>query len=110
MKRTLPVLFLIAVISAWLTDAPGRTATAPAKTIALPPEDRVLKPGPGLQRVQLNCLVCHSLDYIKMQPQLTKAQWAGVVAKMIRVYGAKISSDDAGAISDYLAEYYGAGK
>ncbi len=107
MNKILLVFFLLAVTTAWLADVSGLAATVPAKTIVLPPEDWDLRPGPGWQRVQLNCVLCHSLDYIKLQPPLTKAQWSGVVTKMIRVYGAKISADDAGTIADYLDEYYG---
>ncbi len=110
MKKILPVLFLLALLSPWPTIGPGLAATESAKTIVLPPEDWDLRPGPGLQRVQLSCVLCHSLDYIKLQPPLTKAQWSAVVTKMIRVYGAKITADDAGTISDYLAEYYGTEK
>jgi hypothetical protein len=45
-----------------------------------------------------------------MQPQFTKAQWTAETTKMIKVFGAQISEENAKIISDYLAENYGTGK
>jgi len=84
-------------------------AASAEKTIALPPDNAhgALKPGPGMELVQANCLICHSTDYIVMQPRGDAKQWQGVVTKMIKVYGAPISEADAKAIAEYLATAYG---
>jgi sulfite dehydrogenase (cytochrome) subunit B len=67
-----------------------------------------LKPGPGLNQVEGNCSLCHSLDYIPMNsPFLNAAGWNAEVTKMIKAYGAPISEADAKAITDYLAKHYG---
>jgi cytochrome c5 len=74
------------------------------------PETRVeLKSGEGLQKVETFCNICHSLDYITMQPKFSKAQWTATVNKMIKVMGAQINEEDAKLIIDYLAVHYGTG-
>lgn len=79
-------------------------------SITLPQEKVTLKPGPGVELVTKNCLPCHSLDYLTTQPPGTPAQWQASVTKMIKVYGAPISDEDAKAIAAYLAAQYGTGK
>ena len=67
-----------------------------------------LKPGSGLEAVQDNCAVCHSLDYVPMNsPFLDAAGWNAEVIKMIKAYGAPVGDADAKAIADYLAKHYG---
>jgi sulfite dehydrogenase (cytochrome) subunit B len=66
-----------------------------------------LKKAPGLDKVETNCAVCHSLDYIQMNsPFPDAALWDAEVTKMIKVYGAPISDADAAAIADYLKHNY----
>ena len=76
-------------------------------SITLPAEQSSLAPGPGADLAERSCRICHSLDYITGQPRGPRAQWQGVVTKMITVYGAPVSASDAGAIVDYLARAYG---
>lgn len=67
-----------------------------------------LKDGPGRAQVEASCGSCHSLDYIVLNsPFLDKAGWDASVTKMIRVFGAPISAEDAKVIADYLAANYG---
>ena len=72
-------------------------------------EQRVLlKKAPGLEKVETNCAICHTLDYIPMNsPFLNAAGWDAEVAKMINAYGAPIEPSDAKIISDYLKSTYG---
>jgi sulfite dehydrogenase (cytochrome) subunit B len=82
-------------------------AIAEPVTYDLPEETAVLKPGPGLETAQSNCVACHSADYIAMQPpKRGKAFWDGEVTKMIKTYGAPITEADAKVIADYLAQTY----
>ncbi len=67
-----------------------------------------LKKAPGLDTVEGNCGACHSLDYIQMNSVfLNAAAWDAEVAKMINVFGAPITADDAKVIADYLKKNYG---
>jgi sulfite dehydrogenase (cytochrome) subunit B len=78
-------------------------------TVVVAQERRLeLKDGPGRAQVEANCGSCHSLDYILMNsPFLDRNGWDGSVNKMIKVFGAPISAEDAKAIIDYLNTNYG---
>ncbi len=66
-----------------------------------------LKDGPGKDKA-MQCVACHSLDYIQMNSRfLDKAGWMAEVNKMINAYGAPISKNDVEPIASYLAQYYG---
>jgi mono/diheme cytochrome c family protein len=82
-------------------------AIADPVTYDLPEETASLKPGPGLDTAQSNCVACHSADYIAMQPpKRGKVFWEAEVTKMIKTYGAPIGEADAKIIADYLAQTY----
>ena len=67
-----------------------------------------LKQAPGLDKVQVNCSACHSLDYIQLNsPFLDHKGWDATVTKMIKAFGAPIKAADTPAIVDYLAKNYG---
>ena len=85
------------------------SAVAGAEEITLPPDHSygALKPGPGSELTQQRCVLCHSTDYIVMQPPGDQKQWDGVVTKMIKVFGAPVSDTDAKTIAEYLARHYG---
>jgi mono/diheme cytochrome c family protein len=62
---------------------------------------------PGFEAAQGNCMVCHSVDYIAMQPPKKGAGfWDSEVTKMVKVYHAPVGEADAKAIAAYLAATY----
>lgn len=63
---------------------------------------------PASEVVVNNCSACHSLDYITTQPRGKGEQfWRDSVAKMVTVYGAPISPEDADAVAASLARKFG---
>lgn len=84
-------------------------AGAQSRSITLPPDHPYgdLKAGPGQEVTERACRNCHSTDYVVIQPRGDARQWDGVVTKMIKVYGANISAEDAKAITQYLTTQYG---
>jgi mono/diheme cytochrome c family protein len=84
-------------------------AVAQQRSIQLPADNPAsrLNSGPGEVLTSRSCSLCHSLDYIVLQPRLNSTQWEAEVRKMITVYGAPINDVDAKAISEYLAANYG---
>ncbi len=80
-------------------------AADPAFT--LPRETAKLKPGPGVELVTVQCLICHSADYISTQPRLTRAQWQAGVTKMQQKYGAPVQTNSIEQIVSYLVKTYG---
>jgi hypothetical protein len=70
-------------------------------------EKVVLKDAPGRDKA-MQCLACHSLDYIQMNSRfLDKNGWTASVNKMINAFGAPIAKEDVEAIATYLSENYG---
>ncbi len=82
----------------------------PEHSITLPTVKTELKAGAGKDKTVAFCSVCHSVDYITMQPAFPRATWTAEVNKMIKVMGAPIPEDDAKIIIDYLVARYGTGK
>ena len=68
-----------------------------------PTEGRAFPPGPGQEVVAGNCMSCHTPGMILNQPALTRAEWAGEVTKMVKVYHAPVDEADIPAIVTYLA-------
>jgi cytochrome c5 len=67
-----------------------------------------LKDGPGKEAVEVNCSVCHSLDYIPMNSRfLDRPKWEATIKKMTGPLGASIDDKDAAQILDYLVKNYG---
>ena len=73
-------------------------------------EDKVvLKEAPGKDKT-MQCIACHSVDYIPMNARfLNKAGWTAEVNKMINVFGAPIPKTDVETIATYLTQNYGVG-
>jgi cytochrome c551/c552 len=75
--------------------------------ITLPPETGVFKPAPGSQIANSQCLTCHSVGYVLMQPPLSLKTWTAEVKKMKTTFGAPIPEDQIAPVAEYLAENYG---
>jgi mono/diheme cytochrome c family protein len=58
--------------------------------------------GKGEELFNSNCITCHSLRYIDMQPQFSRKTWQKIVDKMVKNFGAPISDSSANEIVDYL--------
>jgi sulfite dehydrogenase (cytochrome) subunit B len=102
-----PLLFSQAVTLAAAALIMVGTSCAKVLTYVLPEETATLRPGPGMETAQNNCLTCHSVDYVNTQPpNRGKAFWEAEVTKTIKVYRAPINDSDAKAIADYLAKTY----
>jgi cytochrome c5 len=98
-----------AVTALILTLGAGAASLAKPKTITLPPETAALKETsePGFELTSNACTVCHSVDYIAMQPRgQGKDFWTGEVTKMVNVYGAPVQDAERPAIVDYLTHNY----
>ena len=65
-----------------------------------------LAPGDGSREVNVYCNVCHSPNYITMQPPLPADTWAAEVAKMQKTYGAVIPDEATKKIVSYLQANY----
>jgi len=74
----------------------------------LPPETAKLKPARDVVLATSKCLLCHSVDYISMQPSFTETVWRGIVIKMRDRFGAPIATNEVERLVRYFSENYGA--
>ncbi len=109
--KNLLILLTIALMAAMPMVILGQAdeTKGAVHSIELPVLQKELKPGPGLDKVSTLCNICHSVDYITMQPPFPRATWTAEVNKMIKVMGAPINEEDAKTIINYLAAEYGTG-
>src|SRR3954462_10144030 len=87
------------------------TVTTQAKVvkIELPVETEaaVFKQAPGADLANAQCMTCHSVDYITMQPPMSATFWKATVDKMIGKYAAPVPTNQVDAIVAYLTQNYG---
>src|SRR5580765_670355 len=76
--------------------------------ILFPPEVAVFKQDAGVEIANAQCLICHSVEYVTIQPPLPKTFWKGSIQKMQQKYGAPIPEDQVEPLADYLTRNYGA--
>jgi mono/diheme cytochrome c family protein len=98
-----PLLMLatLGVASGTLAYAAG-TPGSGTVDVQLPPDTAAFKSGLGEQVARSNCTICHSADYIYIQPPLPHAQWEGEVNKMQKVYGCPVPERDVETLVNYL--------
>jgi sulfite dehydrogenase (cytochrome) subunit B len=110
MSRILVPLASAAALASALAATAARSAP---DTYALPEPTAQFRASPdpaqaaGFQAAQENCMTCHSVDYVAMQPpRKGQAFWDAEVTKMIKVYRAPIAEEQAKAIAAYLGATY----
>jgi hypothetical protein len=91
------------------TNSAGPPLVLKSVSVELPTSDRTFPDGPGSTEVNNNCLVCHSAGMVLNQPAMPGAAWASEVHKMVSVYKAPVSDQDAAAIIAYLTRLKGTG-
>jgi mono/diheme cytochrome c family protein len=67
----------------------------------LPRETETFKPGNGFEIANAQCLICHSADYVAIQPPMSRAFWKGSVQKMQQKYGAIIPDEQVEPLVGY---------
>jgi sulfite dehydrogenase (cytochrome) subunit B len=107
MKKIVIIIMVVLAVTAGFVYAGSADSI---HSIQLPNIRTELKPGEGKATVDVYCIMCHSLDYITMQPNFPLAQWTATVNKMIKTFGAPINDKDAKIIIEYLAAHYGTGQ
>ena len=83
------------------------TVRDPVKHIELEYDQPDLPPGSGHDVFAAQCVVCHSPRYVLNQPLFPRKIWAAEVQKMVKAYGAPITSNEEEAIVNYLVSWHG---
>jgi mono/diheme cytochrome c family protein len=102
---------LCAFVIAFAAVAAASNAFAVTKIIQLPPDSEQLTPSPlpGYAKARVNCVACHSAEYMVYQPPTApRAYWEAMVKRMKAVFKAPVADEDMPDIIDYLAKTYGA--
>ena len=103
------IVIALSLAAAVLTCLASRTAL-PQGAPALPADTSKLIPStlPGYRTAQLKCGLCHSADYINLQPPgMTTPQWTAEMVKMQKTYGAPLSDAEIAQLGEYLGVTYG---
>jgi|SRR6516165_1381459 cytochrome c5 len=103
------------ILLAARSQQPTTGATKPAAkadssqvySIVLPQYTPDIPNGPNVDLYRKNCLLCHTLLYVSMQPRFSKTVWQKEVKKMVDAYGASISEADQALIVQYLVAVNG---
>ena len=75
--------------------------------IQFPPETNSFKQDLGAELANAQCLICHSVEYVSIQPPMPRPFWKASVEKMRQKYGAAISEEHVEPLTDYLTRNYG---
>ena len=75
--------------------------------IKLPLETKTFKQVTGVDLANGKCLLCHSVEYVTMQPPMPRAFWKSSVVKMQKKFGAPITDAEVDPLADYLTLNYG---
>jgi cytochrome c5 len=90
----------VAVTTAKVSEDGVRSIELPAVAIDLPD-------APGKNLIAANCMICHSPQYILMQPNLPRKTWEASVDKMRKTFGAPVPENLVPEIVDYLVAIRG---
>ena len=110
-KRCSPrVAAAFLVVGNVLLSMSADAANEIAHDVKLPPETAVLRPSelPGYAIALQKCGICHSADYINLQPpHMSLSQWTAEMAKMQHSYCAPINESEIKLLGIYLTSAYG---
>ena len=97
------LVVLLAVCGALRAEEkPAKIFDESMHTLELPNMEPNPMPGPNVEVYTTNCITCHSMRYVLMQPVLSEKKWNDEVTKMIKVFGAPIKEKQAQQIVKYL--------
>ena len=102
LRRQAPILCIIFFLSGFLYPAIAEHHTSPATLVTLPSDPFSFQPGPGSAIASSYCGVCHSAEYIYMQPPHSKGSWTKIVKKMKSAFGCSIPNDKIPPLVTYL--------
>lgn len=84
-------------------------SSAHALEIKMPPETGAFKQDKAAEIANGQCLICHSVEYVTMQPPMPRTFWKASVQKMQQKFGAPITDAQIEPLVDYLTRNYGIG-
>ena len=101
-SRGLVVLGMGGFVMGILNLAFADTSQQSATPIELPSDPYSFQPGTGSTIASGFCGICHSAEYVYMQPPHPKATWEKIVHKMKSAFGCPIPEDQIPKLVEYL--------
>lgn len=71
-------------------------------SFVLPSDLITFQPGEGSSLATTYCVICHSADYIYMQPPHPEPKWEEIIHKMRHTFGCPIPDSDIPTLAKYL--------
>ena len=72
------------------------------RTFNLPSDPISFQSAPGSQLANSYCLICHSAEYVYMQPPHDREQWTEIVHKMKKSFGCPLPDEQISPLVEYL--------
>ena len=107
MKTFFRFLLPLLVLPLFATSVRCADVASSLHSITLPNFEPELPVAPGRKAFVAACVSCHSARYVFMQPKFPQKQWEETVGKMIKVYGAHLSTNQLHEIVGYLVAVNG---
>ena len=74
------------------------------RSITFPTDPFSFQPGQGQEIANSYCVICHSADYIYMQPPHSQGRWTEIIKKMKHAFGCPIPDDSIATLASYLTQ------
>jgi len=71
-------------------------------SITFPTDPFSFQPGSGQEVANAYCVICHSADYIYMQPPHSQEKWTEIIKKMQQTFGCPIPDNSIATLATYL--------
>ena len=71
-------------------------------SITFPTDPFSFQTGSGQEVANSYCVICHSADYIYMQPPHSQGKWTEIIKKMKQTFGCPIPDESITLLSEYL--------
>ncbi len=104
MMKTVSICFLIIgiLLVSFGALSQAEEATNTTRSISLPPDPFSFQLGKGQDVANTYCLICHSADYIYMQPKHSEEKWVAIIHKMQQIFGCPIPQAEIPRLAAYL--------
>ncbi|UCH90877.1 MAG: c-type cytochrome [Nitrospirota bacterium] len=96
-------LLIIGIFLVGLKTAPlAARESNSTRSIVLPSDPFSFQSGSGQEVANSYCAICHSADYIYMQPPHSQGKWTEIIKKMQQKFGCPIPDNSIGTLAKYL--------
>lgn len=101
-KSFFRLLMIVIGMSAGETTWAEPLSNSPASSITLPSDPIHYQQAPGSDIASSYCLICHSAEYVYMQPPHHQETWTNIVHKMKSAFGCPIPEEQISPLVSYL--------